>query len=93
MRLQSPDTVTNGIILGATRVAFVTILALIAKYRERRSKFNPDFKPTVSVVIAAFNEEKVIAREAFRAAYTVLMHPRCMNCHPAGQAPLQGKAE
>jgi hypothetical protein len=30
------------------------------------------------------------AREAFEAAYTVFMHPRCMNCHPAGDAPLQG---
>src|SRR5881227_2978315 len=30
------------------------------------------------------------ARDAFRSAYTVLMHPRCMNCHPAGDAPLQG---
>jgi cytochrome c5 len=30
------------------------------------------------------------AREAFQAGYTVLMHPRCMNCHPKGDAPLQG---
>lgn len=30
------------------------------------------------------------AREAFAAAYPVLMHPRCMNCHPKGDAPLQG---
>lgn len=30
------------------------------------------------------------AREAFLSAYTVLMHPRCMNCHPAGDIPLQG---
>jgi hypothetical protein len=30
------------------------------------------------------------AREAFAAAYTVLMHPRCVNCHPAGDQPLQG---
>jgi len=30
------------------------------------------------------------ARAAFLAAYTVFMHPRCMNCHPAGDAPLQG---
>jgi len=28
--------------------------------------------------------------EAFKEAYKVLMHPRCMNCHPAGDAPLQG---
>jgi hypothetical protein len=31
------------------------------------------------------------AREAFLAAYKVFMHPRCMNCHPAGDAPLQGE--
>jgi hypothetical protein len=30
------------------------------------------------------------AREAFSAAYIVLIHPRCMNCHPAGDQPLQG---
>lgn len=30
------------------------------------------------------------ARAAFLASYRVLMHPRCMNCHPAGDAPLQG---
>ncbi|HEX9162839.1 MAG TPA: glycosyltransferase [Thermoanaerobaculia bacterium] len=48
--------------LGAARVLFVTILALLARYRERRAKFDPDFRPPVSVVIAAYNEEKVIAR-------------------------------
>lgn len=31
-----------------------------------------------------------LSRAAFNKAYTVLMHPRCMNCHPAGDAPLQG---
>src|SRR5262249_39286298 len=30
------------------------------------------------------------ARAAFQAAYKVFMHPRCMNCHPAGDVPLQG---
>jgi len=30
------------------------------------------------------------SRAAFLAAYQVLMHPRCLNCHPAGDAPLQG---
>lgn len=30
------------------------------------------------------------SREAFLEAYKVLMHPRCMNCHPAGDIPLQG---
>ncbi|HEY3225400.1 MAG TPA: hypothetical protein VGK61_00230 [Planctomycetota bacterium] len=30
------------------------------------------------------------AREAFLAVYPVFMHARCLNCHPAGDAPLQG---
>ena len=30
------------------------------------------------------------ARAAFLDVYKVLMHPRCMNCHPSGDAPLQG---
>jgi hypothetical protein len=29
-------------------------------------------------------------RKAFLEAYKVFMHPRCMNCHPAGDMPLQG---
>ena len=28
--------------------------------------------------------------DAFKDAYRVFMHPRCMNCHPSGDAPLQG---
>ncbi len=30
------------------------------------------------------------ARAAFLAAAPVFTHPRCQNCHPAGDAPLQG---
>lgn len=30
-----------------------------------------------------------LSRAAFKEAYKVLMHPRCMNCHPMGNAPLQ----
>ena len=30
------------------------------------------------------------SRSAFLAAYPVFMHPRCLNCHPSGDAPLQG---
>ncbi|MEJ7604146.1 MAG: hypothetical protein WKG01_40145, partial [Kofleriaceae bacterium] len=27
---------------------------------------------------------------AFETVRAVLQHPRCQNCHPAGDAPLQG---
>ncbi|CAN5493822.1 hypothetical protein BH11BAC3_BH11BAC3_00880 [soil metagenome] len=30
------------------------------------------------------------SQKAFLAAYDVLMSPRCMNCHPKGDVPLQG---
>ena len=42
------------------------------------------------------NTEAKIAKDsaesvkAFMKVYKVLMSPRCMNCHPAGDAPLQG---
>ena len=52
----------SAIILGAARVFLVTLLALIAKYKARHAKFDESFRPPVSVVIAAFNEEKVISR-------------------------------
>jgi len=35
-------------------------------------------------------QDDASGRVAFAAAYKVLMHPRCMNCHPRGDVPLQG---
>ena len=35
-------------------------------------------------------EDRTRARNAFMKAYPVFMHPRCQNCHPAGDTPLQG---
>lgn len=32
------------------------------------------------------------SKEAFIEAYKVFMHPRCLNCHPAGDTPFQGDA-
>jgi hypothetical protein len=31
-----------------------------------------------------------MSKKAFLQVYKVLMSPRCMNCHPAGDIPLQG---
>jgi hypothetical protein len=39
---------------------------------------------------ATGERDDAVAREAFLAASTVFMHPRCMNCHPEGDVPLQG---
>jgi hypothetical protein len=36
------------------------------------------------------DKDDASARAAFLEVYRVLMHPRCMNCHPSGDMPLQG---
>jgi poly-beta-1,6 N-acetyl-D-glucosamine synthase len=53
---------TASIILGTSRVVLFVILALIQHSRERKRLFPVGFTPTVSVIIAAYNEEKVINR-------------------------------
>ena len=56
---------------------------------------------TIAVVASSFrlpanNENKNVAKDsvasvkAFMEVYKVLMSPRCMNCHPSGDNPLQG---
>lgn len=34
--------------------------------------------------------DSAASQAAFQDVYKVLMSPRCMNCHPSGEAPLQG---
>ena len=38
----------------------------------------------------AANADSVASVSAFKEVYKVLMSPRCMNCHPSGDIPLQG---
>jgi len=35
------------------------------------------------------SEQLMEGIQAFMGVYTVLQHPRCLNCHPTGDAPLQ----
>jgi mono/diheme cytochrome c family protein len=39
---------------------------------------------------ALSSDDAAHSRAAFEVVYQVLTHPRCANCHPAGDAPLQG---
>jgi hypothetical protein len=38
----------------------------------------------------SINKDSVESVKAFMEVYKVLISPRCMNCHPAGDIPLQG---
>jgi hypothetical protein len=47
-------------------------------------------RPQAAAVARPADRNDVGARAAFLDVYKVLMHPRCMNCHPSGDVPLQG---
>lgn len=81
--------------------AFVTLIgALMATggfsyiLRHPAADASPSVEASALIAGAAaplvITQNPDVAREAFTAAYTVYMHARCMNCHPAGDAPLQG---
>jgi hypothetical protein len=46
-----------------------------------------DLKPAAS--FAAIGDERARSLALFEEAGKVLQHPRCVNCHPAGDRPLQ----
>lgn len=50
-----------------------------------------DDKKIVTKKTEAVNKDSIESAQAFLQVYKVLMSPRCMNCHPAGEQPLQGE--
>jgi hypothetical protein len=38
-----------------------------------------------------YGTDSLASKQAFTQVYSVLMSPRCMNCHPAGDVPLIGE--
>jgi len=48
--------------LAVGRVVFIIPVALLARHRAKRTVFDPAFRPSVSVLIAAYNEQPVIVR-------------------------------
>lgn len=49
------------ILLGVGRIFYIVPLALLQRKRSSARVFNPEFQPPVTVMIAAYNEEKTIA--------------------------------
>jgi hypothetical protein len=80
-RLRTPMT---RLIAWALAPAALGALALL--YRPTAEAAGPAASPRK----APTAEDLAASKAAFLEAYKVLMHPRCMNCHPSGDAPLQG---
>jgi cellulose synthase/poly-beta-1,6-N-acetylglucosamine synthase-like glycosyltransferase/peptidoglycan/xylan/chitin deacetylase (PgdA/CDA1 family) len=62
--LETALTITflAAIALAVLRVAFVISVALVARRKARRATYDPAYHPPVSVLIAAYNEQPVIAQ-------------------------------
>ncbi|KQS36347.1 hypothetical protein [Pedobacter sp. Leaf194] len=67
------------IILGLMLLSSV-VMALSFNVSKKETKTEP-----LMVV-----KDSIASVAAFKQVYAVLMSPRCMNCHPAGNVPLQG---
>jgi hypothetical protein len=53
------------------------------------SAFKKDL-PLKEIKMSSINPDSIESVKAFETVYKTLMSPRCMNCHPAGDVPLQG---
>jgi hypothetical protein len=64
--------------------AHPVLLLLVAAFA------GPVASPQAAGVARLADKDDTGARAAFADVYKILMHPRCMNCHPSGDSPLQG---
>jgi hypothetical protein len=74
--------------LGALLLATVTCGAPDA----RHARGAADAGPAGGEAAAGGEASHAAAVAGWDVVYEVLQHPRCANCHPAGNAPLQGDA-
>ena len=56
----------------------------------QRSAFANGSQRSLVATVAASSSDDGAAQVAFERAYPVFVSPRCQNCHPSGDAPLQG---
>jgi hypothetical protein len=81
-----PGRVNPGALLGV--ILAVGVLGTVVYFYLWPAK--PGARVPDNAGAQASKKDDAVAREAFQAAYKVFMHPRCMNCHPSGDIPLQG---
>jgi hypothetical protein len=84
---QNPKNETRPVVSRKTVAVLSMLIFIIAA---GASAFRNDDVPLKEIKLSAINLDSVESVKAFETVYKVLMSPRCMNCHPAGDVPLQG---
>ncbi len=70
-------------------IAVLVVILSVITGMASASKDKPDFTNN-DTPLEIIKNDSIKSVKAFMQVYTVLMSPRCMNCHPAGDVPLQG---
>ncbi len=73
--------------------AFISALAMPFKINKPVALTTPsvsESRPKITDTKNINDQLEEESKAAFNEAYTVFMSPRCLNCHPAGDVPLQG---
>jgi len=75
----------GAVVLGTLGCGATAVTAQI----QNTSTLNPkDLRPVAS--FGSISDQRERSRALFNEIAKVVTHPRCMNCHPAGEHPLQG---
>jgi mono/diheme cytochrome c family protein len=70
--------------------AIIVAVMIISLVGVSAFRLDMNKQPPVSPEQTRMAKDSAESIEAFGEVYKVLMSPRCMNCHPAGDVPLQG---
>jgi len=68
------------------KLIFLSIILVVTSIVVLSFKTEPVKKKNNATAV----KDSIGSVKAFMSVYKVLMSPRCMNCHPAGDQPLQG---
>ena len=74
-----------------TAISILAFLVLTSGCQHEQTTLPSSGGASATKVKNSPSQDETVSRAAFLAAYPVFMHPRCMNCHPAGDVPLQGE--
>ncbi len=87
MKQQSENTTRCFLPLRTITVMAIFLSVIVITTSAYKSK---DIIISVNGEYNTINTDSVESAQAFLQVYKVLMSPRCMNCHPSGDRPLQG---
>ncbi len=87
--MKQPSEIKSPNILSVKKVLVISLMlcCIVIIASAFKQKIN---SPGIAIAVNIANDDSATSAQAFLQVYSVLMSPRCMNCHPAGNRPLQG---